>query len=445
LAPAHWIVVGLGFGDEGKGSMVDHLVRRTGTRLVVRFNGGPQAAHHVVTPEGRLHCFAQVGAGSFSPGVETFLAAPMFVEPLALERELGVLEGKGLADIRARVWVDPDCPLVTPYHAWLNRLRELARGGEAHGTCGRGVGEAYADLREGADLRLSDLFRPAALPLRTRRLRDAKLAAMVALRGLCPEPGRCRDVLREAATPEVPGYLIGRYRHFVRDSGVRFCGPELVRDRLAAGRGLVFEGAQGLLLHRDHGFWPHVTPSDTSSRGAHRLLAQAGDPGAVHTLGVVRAYATRHGAGPLVTEEPVLAGRLPEPHNPGGGWQGPMRCGWFDAVATRYALGLDTAVDHVAVTCLDRLDALRELRLCHSYRMPAGEGGGPVVDLGAIAAGPRGVLTERLGRLRPEYLEIPRRGPAGEHALISTMEQLLGRALALVSSGPASGDKCWRC
>jgi len=445
LDTSHWIVIGLGFGDEGKGSLVDHLVRQTGADLLVRYNGGPQAAHHVVTPEGQTHCFAQVGAGSFSPGVETFLAASMFVDPLALEREFQVLEDKGLRDIRSRMRVDSMCPLVTPYHAWLNQIRELARGQDAHGTCGRGIGEAFSDLDADSALRVGDLFEPLRLRRALRHQRDSKLAVMAEI---LPEVSRSDQgaaIYSQAATPEIPDYLQQRYSHFVRKSGIRLTGPEIIRSRLHDGRNLIFEGAQGLLLHKDHGFWPHVTPSDTSSSDAHALLKQTGNADVVRTLGVLRGYLTRHGSGPLVTEDLALASRLPEPHNSNDGWQGLMRYGWFDAVATRYALDLDPAVDHLAITCLDRMDALHELRLCHSYRIRKGKGHERITELNEVSHHiPRTALTDLLTDCKPEYLEIEKPAESRQESLLSAMSELIGRRIDLISRGPASSDKAWR-
>lgn len=432
-----WIVIGLAFGDEGKGSMVDHLVRRIGAGLVVRFNGGPQAAHHVVTPEGQVHCFAQLGSGSFAPGVETFLSAPMFVEPLALERELQALEGKGLGDIRARLWVDPDCPLVTPYHAWLNQLRELSRGASVHGTCGRGVGEAFADVQGDRALRVADLLDPKGLAARLARHRDAKLTEMERIRAECADQEPARRVFEEAATPELPAYLLAAYGHFAARSGVRFCGPELIEKRLRQGERLVFEGAQGVLLDQRHGFWPHVTPSDTTAVAARALLKAVGHAAEPLTLGVLRAYATRHGAGPLPTEDSRLTTRLPEPHNPNGGWQGAMRCGWFDAAAARYALAADGAVNRVAVTCVDRLARLPRWRFGVGY-LDQGTPWAPGLGDDPLER------TRRMRQVRPVFLELENPGHPSAEAALAIMEEQLGRPVDVASYGPSRLHKRWR-
>ncbi|HEX5243517.1 MAG TPA: adenylosuccinate synthetase, partial [Tepidisphaeraceae bacterium] len=129
------LVVDLGFGDSGKGTMVDYLVRRHEADLVVRFNGGPQAGHNVVLPDGRHHTFAQFGSGSFAPGVRTLLSRFMLIEPYAMLNEASHLQSLGDSDILSRTLIDERCLVITPPQQIANRIRERARGKEAHGTC----------------------------------------------------------------------------------------------------------------------------------------------------------------------------------------------------------------------------------------------------------------------------------------------------------------------
>ncbi|HIB66122.1 MAG TPA: adenylosuccinate synthetase, partial [Phycisphaerales bacterium] len=135
------IVVDLGFGDSGKGTITDALVRQTDAAWVVRFNGGAQAGHAVVTEDGREHIFSQFGAGTFVPGVRTYLSRFMVLHPGGLLREAEVLEGKGVENALSRVVIDPRARVITPFHQAANRLREILRGDERHGSCGLGVGE----------------------------------------------------------------------------------------------------------------------------------------------------------------------------------------------------------------------------------------------------------------------------------------------------------------
>ena len=166
------LVVDLGFGDAGKGSLVDYYVRHYRAHTVVRFNGGAQAAHNVVTPDGRHHKFSQFGSGTFVPGVRTHLSRYMLVDPVALLAEERHLRQVGVPDAFARLTIDPNAPVVTPFQRAANRLRELQRAAGRHGSCGMGIGETMADLI--ADpaqvLHARDLLRRPSVLERLRRL-----------------------------------------------------------------------------------------------------------------------------------------------------------------------------------------------------------------------------------------------------------------------------------
>jgi adenylosuccinate synthase len=344
---SHVIVVDLGYGDSGKGGVVAWLCAPRAAadglepaRTVIRFNGGAQAAHNVVTTDGRHHTFAQFGSGSFTPGVRTHLSRFMLVDPLALAAEAAHLALVGVGDALDRLTVDRDALLTTPYHRAANRVRELARGQQRHGSCGVGIGETarYA-LENPADApRVADCAAPGALARKLARLRD-RLADEL---GLLDGPG-VADV-REA------------YRAFA--DRVRLVDAGYLARVLRAGP-VVFEGAQGVLLDEWHGFHPYTTWSTTTSANAEELLAEADAAGAALRLGVVRCYMTRHGPGPFVTEDPTL--ELPEPHNQHGTWQGPFRTGHFDGVALRYAIEVTGGVDAVALTHLDLAPLHRQI------------------------------------------------------------------------------------
>lgn len=159
-----FIVGGLGFGDEGKGTIVDYLTREYNAKLIVRFNGGPQAAHHVVTPEGITHVFSQFGSGTFVPGVNTYISPRVVFDPLALIKESVALKEKGIQYPLRRLFVNKDCLIVTPFHKIISRMLETARK-EKRGTCGKGVGEVRKDeknLKENA-LYFKDLFNKSLL------------------------------------------------------------------------------------------------------------------------------------------------------------------------------------------------------------------------------------------------------------------------------------------
>jgi adenylosuccinate synthase len=341
------IVCGLGFGDEGKGSITDFLVRELSAKTVVRYNGGPQAGHNVVTPEGRWHCFAQLGAGSFVPGIETVLGPQMLVELEALAVEAETLAGKGVPDVLARLTIDGSCTLVTPMHKLLNQLAELAR---PRGSCGMGVGEAargrsgglsLAEIVDGRGLAALERLADSAFASADSMLGDQPTAAMLEVHRYFRE--RCQ-----------PRALFDRYREIAARLAI---GPA----HAALGSGpIVFEGAQGALLDRTRGFAPFVTQARTTVDDAVALRDAP-------RIGVMRAYGHRHGAGPFVTEDPGLADHLADPYNAHNRWQGAFRVGALDLVAIRYGIALNDRIDQLAVTGVDRLAGLPSLRACTSY------------------------------------------------------------------------------
>ncbi|WP_307795770.1 adenylosuccinate synthetase [Amycolatopsis sp. 195334CR] len=320
----HVVVVGLGFGDEGKGAVVDALCAARPTTAVIRFNGGAQAAHNVVA-DGRHHTFSQFGAGTFA-GVPTHLSRYVLVEPFALATEARQLEAAGVRNPLALLSVDGRALLTTPFHIHANRAREDARGDQRHGSCGKGIGETvWYSLRADAPT-VADCARPAVL----RRKLDAL--------------ARFYEPL--ASPPHSVDELVSLYRDFA--DAVRFTDSGEA-GRLADRGRVVFEGAQGVLLDEHHGFHPHTTWSTTTPHNARALLA-----GRPHTvLGVTRTYHTRHGAGPFPTEDAALLAQFPERHNGTGKYQGAWRVGHLDAALLDYAIAACDGVDALAVTHLD--------------------------------------------------------------------------------------------
>ncbi|MFI9048621.1 adenylosuccinate synthetase [Streptomyces sp. NPDC053427] len=419
----HTIVVDLGYGDAGKGTVVDRLCApRPGAApvtAVVRFNGGAQAAHNVVTTDGRHHTFAQFGSGTFS-GVPTHLSRLMLVDPPALASEARHLAELGVPDPLALLTVDRRAPLTTPYHAAANQARERARGAARHGSCGMGIGEtaAYA-LAHPADT-------PTAGDCTSRTTLRRKLALL---------RDRLTDDLGPLRAPPVEACL---------DAFTAFADHVTLVDethlpRLLRRGPAVFEGAQGVLLDEWHGFHPYTTWSTTTFDGAESLLAEAGRPrGSALRLGVVRTYTTRHGPGPLVTEDPALADALPEPHNGHGRWQGAFRAGHFDAPAHAYAVAVCGGVDGLAVTHLDAPARCPGLRIVRGYRTPDGP-----MDRIPTAARPGDLvrqqrLTERLLTARPDGRQSPGNDP---HAWTEAIAGALSAPVLMESYGPTAADK----
>lgn len=431
------VVVDLGCGDQGKGAVTDFLVRARGASAVVRFNGGAQAGHNVVTDDGRHHTFAQFGAGSFVPGVETWLTAQVAVQPWAMVVEAEHLARVGVTDAFARTRIAAEAPVITPFHRAANRLRERARGAGRHGSCGMGVGEAVRDARVLGDedvLRVRDLLDRARARAKLRRVQERKRAEVAALRAWGAEEAATLD---DPAMAEVYAGLLSGFAEAARVVDGAALGAMLRRSGA-----VVFEGAQGVLLDEWRGFHPHTTWSECTAENALRVLSEHGYEGEVRRLGVVRAYATRHGEGPLVTEDAGLTRRLRDEHNRDDGWQGAFRVGSFDAVTTRYAIEACGGVDALAVTCVDRLRGEPEWRLATAYRM--GDG----ARVRTLAMGERGDLGHQeamTAALREATAECEVTTTAGdEEAHLAAMEEETGAAVALVSTGPSARDKRWR-
>jgi adenylosuccinate synthase len=430
-----WVVFDLGFGDAGKGATVDFLVRERAADLVVRFNGGAQAGHTVVLPDRRRHTFAQFGAGTFVPGVQTYLGPKFLLHPGGLAVEALRLERQGINDAVERTRIDARAPVISPFQQAAGRLRELLRGEAAHGTCGVGIGERVADASEPDAIVAADLSSSTALRERLAAQQARKREALSAAADL---DGRARpewELLCDPSAVEriLESWLALRERlHIVSESD----GSALLR----AAEAVVCEGAQGVLLDQTWGFHPHTTWSDCTPAGALELLAGIEAP--VFRLGVLRTYATRHGAGPFPTHDPSLSLTLREPHNPTGPWQGPFRCGALDAVTLRYALEVSGGVDGLALTCLDRIPPTTSV--CASYR---GAGAGLELDAEGLARRivpgdaadleARAALGETLREVEPVLERVARQD------LCTWVDRELRAPIWIESRGPQAEDRDW--
>jgi adenylosuccinate synthase len=358
-----FIVVDLGFGDAGKGSLVDYLVRRHHAHTVIRFNGGAQAAHNVVTPDGIHHTFAQFGSGTFVPGVRTHLSRFMLVDPVALLQEERHLRTLGITDAFDRLSIDRNALVVTPFQRAANRLREIARGNDRHGSCGMGIGETMADhLVEPAQvLRMGDLLDRQRTLGKLRALQNRKCREMADL--TLPAT---TAVAREMALLNNTD-VTDEFADLFADIAKRVTVVPSSDETLQMPGNVIFEGAQGVLLDEWFGFHPYTTWSTTTFSNALTLLHEHLYPGKITRIGAIRAYMTRHGPGPFPTESKELTHQIPERHNRTNDWQRAFRAGWLDLVLLRYALEITGGVDQLALTCLDQLQMLRQWKICAKY------------------------------------------------------------------------------
>ncbi|HEY7213345.1 MAG TPA: adenylosuccinate synthetase, partial [Thermoanaerobaculia bacterium] len=436
-----FLLVDLGFGDAGKGLLTDFLVRRSGAAVVVRYNGGAQAGHNVVTPDGRHHTFAQLGSGSFVAGVRTFLSQHVVIHPTALLAEAAVLQAKGVHDVLDRVRLSERALAVTPYHQAAGRLRELARGAARHGSCGVGVGETVKDALERPDeaVAAGELRDPAGLRPRLRRLRERKWSEIEAFAEAIPAGETAARELAVFAREDLADRWLAEAAQLAAHGLI--VPDSTLADWLAAAGTAVFEGAQGVLLDEWAGFHPYTTWSRCTLDNALEILADAAPGAEVQRIGVLRSHAVRHGPGPLPTESEELRPAVFD-HNGFGDWQGAVRYGWFDAVLARYALDVAGPLDALALTHLDVPPRLGAWNVCGAYHDTAGS-----ADLIARLAVPsdrclthQERLTELLFRVRPvlESCELI------EDAVMQRTEQLLGRAVDLVCRGSRAADVACR-
>ena len=390
----------------------------------MRFNGGAQAGHNVVTADGRHHTFSQFGAGTFVRGVRTHLSRHVVVHPTAMLAEARALAASGEADCLERLSVDGDALVVTPFHQAACRAREMARGESRHGSCGVGVGEVVADALEhdGDAVRVRHLADVVELGRRLGRVRERLRAS---LRDVAAHPAARAElgVLEDGA---IEPRWIGAVRPLVGRIGIT--SDETVGDAIRRGDGVLFEGAQGVLLDEDRGFHPHTTWSRCTFENVDDLLARCGIDEPATRMGVVRVYAHRHGPGPLPTESPALQRELDEPHNPDGPWQGPFRVGWTDLVLAKYARRVCGPLDALALTHLDALSRRDSWPVATEYD-PGSVDVVPPADLAA-----RGEQTKRLFAARPKYVNLAAR------ELPEAVSAAFEAPVALTSTGPTARD-----
>jgi adenylosuccinate synthase len=364
------VVVGAQWGDEGKGKLVDVLAERAD--FVVRYQGGANAGHTVVIGDSQF-VLRQIPSGILHRGVTCVVGNGVVLEPETFFGELDQLAERGIST-EGRIFVSDRAHLVLPYHKLLDAASEKS---QKLGTTGRGIGPAYEDKYGRRGIRVTDLRRlECARALLTDRVQRAN--QLLEMMGSAERASFDQHA-------ELLERLAPRLLPLAADAGL------LVYRAVREGRRVLLEGAQGSLLDVDHGTYPFVTSSNTTAGGA--AVGAGIGPTLIHgVLGVVKAYTTRVGNGPLPTEAPSPHGeRLRELGGEFGAVTGrPRRCGWFDATVVRYAARVN-GLTGLAVTKLDVLDGFDEIPVCTAYRLD-GE-----------ACGEMPAEVEALGRVEPIY------------------------------------------
>ena len=348
------VIIGAQWGDEGKGKVVDLLADRFD--IVSRYQGGHNAGHSVYVGE-KAFVLRLLPSGIIHPDKTCVLGNGMVIDPKAFFEEVDQIAQQGIEVTPDRLKVSSRAHLIMPYHRALDHTSEERLGNEKIGTTLRGIGPAYEDKAGRRGIRVADALSPEILKLRVERnLEEAN--RIIALFG--NQPLRADEILEEI-TP-----LVERLRPFVCETS------HFLAEARTSEQKILLEGAQATLLDVDHGTYPYVTSSNPTAGGAS---VGAGIPPHHITgvLGIVRTYATRVGEGPFPTEmldaEEDTANLIRERGNEYGSvTRRPRRCGWFDAVATRYAAELN-GFDSIALTKLDVLDTLDEIKVCIGYEI----------------------------------------------------------------------------
>jgi len=360
------IVVGVQWGDEGKGKIVDLLTEKA--RLVVRWAGGANAGHTLVV-DGKKHVTRLIPSGVLRPGVTCVLGEGMVIDPAVLVDEIRTFKAQGFISDGRDLVVAERAHLTLPYHLELDRLREEKPG--SIGTTKKGIGPSYESKAARIGLRVGDLFRP-------ERFRARLEAQAAALTPHVREMGGTLPSVAEVTQKCMA--LAEEIRPFVGDAS------RTVHDAIVRHENVLFEGAQGVMLDIDHGTYPFVTSSSTTAGGACAGLG-IGPTKIDHVLGVAKGYCTRVGAGPFPTELNEDIGELLRKRgNEFGSVTGrPRRCGWMDVAAVRLAIRI-SGIEAIALTKLDVMAGLERVRVCVGYRLGGKTLDEMPVDLDDLAA-----------------------------------------------------------
>ncbi len=412
------VVLGTQWGDEGKGKIVDLLTDQASA--VVRFQGGHNAGHTLVI-DGEKTVLHLIPSGILRANTQCLIGNGVVLAPDALLKEIAELEEKGVP-VRERLRISPACPLILPYHVALDQAREARRGEQKIGTTGRGIGPAYEDKVARRGLRLGDVQCQDRFARKLREVMDYHNFVLSNYYEVAPvDFQQVLDSTLEMAEQLKPMIAdVTAMLHQYRETSAK----------------ILFEGAQGSLLDIDHGTYPFVTSSNTTAGGT-ATGSGFGPLYLDYVLGITKAYTTRVGSGPFPTELFDETGEhlATRGHEFGATTGRPRRCGWFDAVALRNAVNINS-VSGLCLTKLDVLDGLETIRICVGY---TDESGNPV---------PNPVDSDDYEGLVPQYEEVPgwqdstlgartlEELPAAARDYIQTIEKAVGAPIDIISTGP---------
>lgn len=421
------VCIGAQWGDEGKGRIVDRMSERAD--VVVRFHGGNNAGHTVVV-DGVTTILHLVPSGVLHKEKLCVIGAGCVVDPEVLIQELDMLQARGLLTLDSkRLVISDQAHVIMPFHKRIDKAREAARGKGKIGTTGRGIGPAYEDKAARRGMRVHDLVDEKKV---AEHVRAGTMYANSLLEALDAEPYKGSDIEEMIGRIRVHGQKL---KPCVADSG------DVVARAAAAGKRVLFEGAQGTLLDLDHGTYPFVTSSNCLA--AHASVGTGVGPHLLgRILGVAKAYTTRVGEGPFPTEmqDPVGSDLRTRGGEFGATTGRPRRCGWLDLVALRYAVRLNGITD-LAITKLDVLSGFGDLQVCTAYE----------IDGQRTELFPHDV--DVLNRVKPVYETVPGFSgipekprslddlPPTARSYVTSIADTLGCRLSIVAAGPGRGQE----
>ncbi len=413
-----YVIVGMQWGDEGKGKIVDYLTSKAD--MVVRHQGGNNAGHTVVV-QGKQTILHLIPSGILHLNTQCVIGNGTVVDPIVLCGELDTLAAGGCS-VEGRLFISGSAHMILPYHKMLDKLYEETRGEGRIGTTGRGIGPAYADKADRSGIRFADIVDPELFLEKLESVLRQKNRILTGAFGAEPFSAA-------AIAAEYKPYA-ERLKPFLADTA------PLVHRALRAGKKVVFEGAQGAMLDIDHGTYPYVTSSNTLSNGACSG-AGVGPRDIQGVIGIVKAYTTRVGEGPMPTELlDEMGERLRTTGHEYGATTGrPRRCGWLDCVQLRRAVMLNGATGLV-LTKPDVLSGLDVIRVCTAYRLD-----GQIIE--EFPTQP-----DDLARVEPIFEDVPGWAeditqcatwaslPENARRYFTHIEELVGAPIQIVSVGP---------
>ncbi len=354
------VVIGLAFGDEGKGRTVAALTKSLGATANIRFSGGSQAAHRVVV-NGKEHIFAQFGSGSaVSNSVITYLSSQMVLDPLNLSEEAWIHKQNGLGDLIERLYIDSNCPIITEYHKVYNRTMEIHRSYKSGriSSTGLGVGETFEDVRNNKEfiIHAGELFDYQVLLKKLQSTYQDKFSEISKLHPQAQSYFHCQLPHLSAYVDRL--HLTGQ----MLKSTIHFDFNEKLQ-KILDNEVVILEGSQGTLLDKDCGKKPFITKSNVALSEAEKLIGNRINNSL--NLGITRGYITRHGIGPLSTEDKTLTKLIPDRNNIFNEWQREFRIGWLDLPLLKKSVEYNFHLSGIVVTNLDRLP--KESFYCKKY------------------------------------------------------------------------------